>query len=111
MISTGNTNGRSKGDDRAFTSLPKGGGAIRGIGEKFAANPVTGTGSGRPAALLQWLTCETRDDKGNAVLYEYKPEDGAPLQHDLGWDILFPAQRLKKVSYLPVTNTVQKSQR
>jgi hypothetical protein len=26
-------------------SLPKGGGAIRGIGEKFAANAVTGTGS------------------------------------------------------------------
>src|SRR5262249_25895214 len=26
-------------------SLPKGGGAIRGMGKKFAANPVTGTGS------------------------------------------------------------------
>src|SRR5688572_23969707 len=26
-------------------AAPKGGGAIRGIGEKFAANPVTGTGS------------------------------------------------------------------
>jgi len=26
-------------------SLPKGGDAIRGMGEKFAANPVTGTGS------------------------------------------------------------------
>lgn len=26
-------------------SLPKGGGAIRGIGEKFSTNPVTGTGS------------------------------------------------------------------
>lgn len=26
-------------------SLPKGGGAIRGIGEKFGTNPVTGTGS------------------------------------------------------------------
>lgn len=26
-------------------TLPKGGGAIRGIGENFAANPVTGTGS------------------------------------------------------------------
>ena len=26
-------------------SLPKGGGAIRGISENFAANPVTGTGS------------------------------------------------------------------
>lgn len=26
-------------------TLPKGGGAIRGMGEKFSANPVTGTGS------------------------------------------------------------------
>lgn len=26
-------------------NLPKGGGAIRGIDEKFAANPITGTGS------------------------------------------------------------------
>src|SRR4051794_35152215 len=26
-------------------SIPKGGGAIRGIGEKFGANPVTGTAS------------------------------------------------------------------
>jgi hypothetical protein len=26
-------------------SQPKGGGAIRGIGEKFSVNPVTGTGS------------------------------------------------------------------
>lgn len=37
-------------DEQFFASapavtLPKGGGAIRGIGEKFAANPVTGTGS------------------------------------------------------------------
>ena len=26
-------------------ALPQGGGAMRGIGEKFAANPVTGTGA------------------------------------------------------------------
>src|SRR5256886_3537515 len=26
--------------------------------------------------VFTWLICETRDDKGNAVLYEYKPEDG-----------------------------------
>ena len=26
-------------------NLPKGGGAIRGIGEKFSVNPVTGTGT------------------------------------------------------------------
>ncbi len=30
---------------RPSVSLPKGGGAITGIGEKFTANPVTGTGS------------------------------------------------------------------
>src|SRR5579859_2873096 len=41
----------TKAQDQRFTvappqlNLPKGGGAIRGIGEKFAANPVTGTGS------------------------------------------------------------------
>lgn len=35
------------GDTGAFLryTLPKGGGAIRGMGEKFAANPITGTGS------------------------------------------------------------------
>src|SRR5215212_6764776 len=49
--SAGSVNG--KGQDNAgggagalpAISLPKGGGAIRGIGEKFAANPVTGTAS------------------------------------------------------------------
>jgi hypothetical protein len=40
-----------EGGNRSFAiasprvELPKGGGAIRGIGEKFAANPVSGTGS------------------------------------------------------------------
>ncbi len=30
-----------------------------------------------PSRIFTWLICETRDDKGNAILYEYKPEDGA----------------------------------
>ena len=30
-----------------------------------------------PRRIFSWLICETRDDKGNAVVYEYKPEDGA----------------------------------
>src|SRR5678815_2578387 len=38
------TRAKSSGSSPVI-SLPKGGGAIRGIGEKFAANPVTGTGS------------------------------------------------------------------
>jgi hypothetical protein len=33
------------GEQITSISLPKGGGAIRGIGEKFTANPVTSTGS------------------------------------------------------------------
>lgn len=39
--------GRSTNSPNSAPSilLPKGGGAIRGMGEKFAANPVTGTGS------------------------------------------------------------------
>ena len=32
--------------------------------------------------IFSWLICETRDDKGNAVLYRYKAEDG--LGTDLG---------------------------
>lgn len=36
---------KGAGNGLPSVSLPKGGGAIRGIGEKFAANPVTGTGS------------------------------------------------------------------
>ena len=35
----------SKNGSLPMLSLPKGGGAIRGIGEKFSANPVTGTGT------------------------------------------------------------------
>jgi RHS repeat-associated protein len=30
-----------------------------------------------PRRIFSWLICETRDDKGNALLYEYKREDGA----------------------------------
>jgi hypothetical protein len=42
------TGGRSEGAAPGLLptlSLPKGGGAIRGIGEKFSTNPATGTGS------------------------------------------------------------------
>jgi Salmonella virulence plasmid 65kDa B protein/Insecticide toxin TcdB middle/N-terminal region/Insecticide toxin TcdB middle/C-terminal region len=31
----------------------------------------------KPKRIFSWLICETRDDKGNAVLYQYKEEDGA----------------------------------
>jgi RHS repeat-associated protein len=30
----------------------------------------------RPDRIFSWLACETRDDKGNGVLYRYREEDG-----------------------------------
>ena len=52
MINGQSRDGEQKGSSQEKSqitaptiSLPKGGGAIRGIGEKFTANPVTGTGS------------------------------------------------------------------
>ena len=46
-LSAGNQNQETRANTISppSLSLPKGGGAIRGIGEKFAANPVTGTAS------------------------------------------------------------------
>jgi hypothetical protein len=32
-----------------------------------------------PRRVFSWLICETRDDKGNAILYDYKAEDGTDL--------------------------------
>jgi len=125
-------------------SLPKGGGAIQGIGEKFAANPVTGTGTmtvpiatsparsgfgpqlslsydsierwtnlatgeihwrsisrdnvttlygkndnsrirdpADPTRIYSWLICESYDDKGNAIVYEYAAENDAGIDHSL----------------------------
>ena len=40
-----------------------------------------------PRRIFSWLICETRDDKGNAVLYKYKEEDG------VGVDIGFTCER------------------
>jgi hypothetical protein len=36
---------RTAAEQLPAITVPRGGGAIRGMGEKFAVNPVTGTGS------------------------------------------------------------------
>ncbi|MGI0486553.1 SpvB/TcaC N-terminal domain-containing protein [Pantanalinema rosaneae CENA516] len=36
-----------------------------------------------PRRIFSWLICETRDDKGNAILYHYKAEDGAGVDLSL----------------------------
>src|SRR5688572_31421571 len=67
-------------------SLPKGGGAIRGMGEKFAANPVTGTGS----MLVPIATSPGRSGFGPQLSLSYDSGAGnGPF--GLGWSLSLSA--------------------
>lgn len=67
-------------------ALPKGGGAIRGMGEKFAANPSTGTGS----LTVPIPTSRGRADFGPRLSLAYQPGEGnGPF--GLGWSLSLPA--------------------
>jgi RHS repeat-associated protein len=101
--------GRTEGQkDQRFSppavSLPKGGGAIRGIGEKFAANPVTGTGSmGVPIAVSPG-----RSGFGPQLSLSY--DSGAGNGHfGLGWSLSLPAITRKTDKGLPQYRDEQES--
>jgi Salmonella virulence plasmid 65kDa B protein len=67
-------------------SLPKGGGAISGIGEKFAANPVTGTGS----ISLPIATFSGRSGFGPQLSLSYASGAGnGPF--GFGWNLCIPS--------------------
>ena len=77
-------------------SLPKGGGAIRGIGEKFAANPVTGTGS----MTVPIATSPGRSGFGPDLSLSYDSGAGnGPF--GLGWNLALPAVTRKTDKGLP----------
>jgi len=77
-------------------SLPKGGGAIRGIGEKFAANPVTGTGS----MSIPIATSPGRSGFGPQLSLSYDSGAGnGPF--GLGWSLSLPAITRKTDKGLP----------
>ena len=77
-------------------SLPKGGGAIRGIGEKFAANPVTGTGS----MSVPIATSPGRSGFGPQLSLSYDSGAGnGPF--GLGWSLSLPAITRKTDKGLP----------
>ena len=77
-------------------SLPKGGGAIRGIGEKFAANPVTGTGS----MTVPIATSHGRSSFGPQLSLSYDSGAGnGPF--GLGWSLSLPAITRKTDNGLP----------
>jgi hypothetical protein len=66
-------------------SLPKGGGAIHGIGEKFSANPVTGTGS----LSVPIATSPGRSGFGPQLSLSYDSGSGnGPF--GLGWSLSLP---------------------
>jgi RHS repeat-associated protein len=77
-------------------SLPKGGGAIRGIGEKFAANPVTGTGS----MSVPIATSPGRGGFGPQLELSYDSGAGnGPF--GLGWSLALPSIKRKTDKGLP----------
>lgn len=77
-------------------SLPKGGGAIRGIGEKFAANPVTGTGS----LTVPIATSPGRSGFGPQLALAYDSGAGnGPF--GFGWNLSLPAITRKTDKGLP----------
>jgi hypothetical protein len=63
-------------------SLSKSGGAIRGIGEKFAANPVTGTGS----LSVPIFTSPGRAGFGPQLSLSYDSGSGNG-RFGFGWDL------------------------
>lgn len=87
----------NQGADHTPTiSLPKGGGAIRGMGEKFAANPVTGTGSlSIPLALSPGRAGFTPQ---LALSYD---SGGGNTPFGLGWNIGLPSITRKTQKGLP----------
>ena len=77
-------------------SLPKGGGAIRGIDEKFSVNPATGTGS----LSVPIATSPGRSGVGPQLSLSYDSGAGnGPF--GLGWDLSLPAITRKTDKGLP----------
>ena len=85
-------------------SLPKGGGAIRGIGEKFAANPVTGTGS----MSVPIATSPGRSGFGPQLSLSYNSGSGnSPF--GFGWSLSLPSITRKTDKGLPQYNDADES--
>lgn len=77
-------------------SLPKGGGAIRGIGEKFGVNPVTGTGS----LSIPIYTSPGRAGFGPQLSLSYDSGAGnGPF--GFGWSLSLPSITRKTDKGLP----------
>jgi RHS repeat-associated protein len=90
----------SAAEQKAFSppsiSLPKGGGAIRGLGEKFGANPVTGTAS----ISVPIATSPGRSGFGPELSLSYDSGSGnGPF--GFGWSLALPSIARKTDKGLP----------
>src|SRR5262245_17114465 len=84
------------GPQAPVITLPKGGGAIRGIGEKFATNPVTGTGS----LTVPISTSTGRSGFGPQLSLSYDSSAGnGPF--GFGWSLALPSITRKTEKGLP----------
>src|SRR5688572_25022675 len=85
-------------------SLPKGGGAIRGMGEKFTANPVTGTGS----LSVPLFTSPGRAGFGPQLALSYDSGAGnGPF--GFGWNLALPSITRKTDKGLPQYRDAEES--
>src|SRR5438552_575365 len=85
-------------------ALPKGGGAIRGIGEKFAANPVTGTGT----MTVPIATSPGRAGFGPQLSLSYDSGAGNGL-FGFGWSLSLPSITRKTDKGLPQYRDAEES--
>lgn len=96
LQTSSNNNSSATGQNAPTIQLPKGGGAIRGIGEKFAANPVTGTGS----MSVPIATSPGRSGFGPQLSLSYDSGAGnGPF--GFGWSLSLPAITRKTEKGLP----------
>src|SRR5215213_5953333 len=94
---TTNTNSNNQSTTLPAISLPKGGGAIRGIGEKFGANPVTGTAS----VSIPIFTSPGRSGFGPSFSLSYDSGSGnSPF--GFGWNLSIPSITRKTDKGLPL---------
>ncbi len=85
-------------------TLPKGGGALRGIDEKFTANPISGTGS----LTLPLTTSPGRAGFGPLLMLKYDSGAGnGPF--GFGWQLVLPAITRKTDKGLPLYRDAKES--
>jgi hypothetical protein len=99
-LNSADAGGESSAAESPFSApqinLPKGGGAIRGIGEKFSANAATGTGS----LNIPIAASSARSGFGPQLSVQYDSGAGnGPF--GIGWSISMPAITRKTDKGLP----------